>query len=81
MTREDIKTKIDDFLVGEFEIDKAKISDEALLKKDLGIDSLDLVDIVVLIKEEFGVKVETADLGKLQTLANLYDFIDNKLSA
>jgi acyl carrier protein len=81
MTREDIKTKIDDFLVGEFEIDKAKISDEALLKKDLGIDSLDLVDIVVLIKEEFGVKVETSDLGKLQTLANLYDFIDNKLSA
>lgn len=81
MTREDIKNKIDDFLVGEFEIDKAKISDEALLKKDLGIDSLDLVDIVVLIKEEFGVKVETADLGKLQTLANLYDFIDNKLSA
>jgi acyl carrier protein len=81
MTREDIKNKIDDFLVGEFEIDKAKISDEALLKKDLGIDSLDLVDIVVLIKEEFGVKVETADLGKLQTLKNLYDFIDNKLSA
>ena len=60
MNRQEIKAKVDAFLVGELEIDEAKISDDALLKKDLGIDSLDLVDIIVLIKNEFGVK----DSGK-----------------
>ena len=45
MNRQEIKAKVDAFLVGELEIDEAKISDDALLKKDLGIDSLDLVDI------------------------------------
>ena len=49
MNRQEIKAKVDAFLVGELEIDEAKISDDALLKKDLGIDSLDLVDIIYII--------------------------------
>lgn len=81
MNRQEIKAKVDAFLVGELEIDEAKISDDALLKKDLVIDSLDLVDIIVLIKNEFGVKVEASDLGRLQTLGNLYDFIKQKIQA
>ena len=81
MNRQEIKAKVDAFLVGELEIDEAKISDDALLKKDLGIDSLDLVDIIVLIKNEFGVKVEASDPGRLQTLGNLYDFIKQKIQA
>ncbi|MDD7454793.1 MAG: acyl carrier protein [Bacteroidales bacterium] len=81
MTRQEIKAKVDAFLVEELEIDEAKISDDALLKQDLGIDSLDLVDVIVLIKNEFGVKVETSDLGKLQALGNLYDFIKQKIQA
>ena len=81
MNIQEIKAKVDAFLVGELEIDEAKISDDALLKKDLGIDSLDLVDIIVLIKNEFEVKVEASDLGRLQTLGNLYDFIKQKIQA
>lgn len=81
MTRQEIKAKVDAFLVEELEIDEAKISDDALLKQDLGIDSLDLVDVIVLIKNEFGLKVETSDLGKLQALGNLYDFIKQKIQA
>ena len=49
MTIEEIKEKVENILVEEFEIEQDKLQPEALLKQDVGIDSLDFVDIVVAI--------------------------------
>ena len=49
MDKETIVTKVNAFLVDEFEIEEALLSEDALLKKDLGIDSLDIVDICMSI--------------------------------
>jgi acyl carrier protein len=49
MTREEIEEKVRAFLIDDLEIDEEKITDEAKLKEDLGIDSLDFVDIVVIV--------------------------------
>ena len=57
MDKETIITKVNAFLVDEFEIEENILSPDALLKKDLGIDSLDIVDVIVLIDKEFGIKV------------------------
>ena len=80
MNKTEIITKVNGFLVGEFEINEALLKEDAALKKDLGIDSLDIVDIIVLIDKEFGVKVKSEELGRLTTLGSLYDFIEEKLS-
>ena len=80
MSKEEIITKVNGFLVDEFEIDVALLNDNAALKKDLGIDSLDIVDIIVLIDKEFGVKVKAEELGRLTTLGSLYDFIEEKIA-
>lgn len=80
MDRLTIETKINDLLIEEFEIAKDKLVKEASLKKDLAIDSLDIVDIIVLIDKEFGIKVKSEDLGSLKSLGDLYSFIDDRLS-
>ena len=47
MTHEEIVEKVNEFLVDDLEIDGDKIRPEAMLKEEVGIDSLDLVDIIV----------------------------------
>lgn len=78
MDRKAIEEKINGFLAGEFEIDSSKLRADALLRKGLGIDSLDIVDIIVMIDNVFGVKVRTEELAALMTLSDLYDFIEKK---
>jgi len=78
MERKEIISKINDFLVDEFEIEEDVLNDDARLKKDLGIDSLDIVDIIVMIDKVFGIKVKTEELAKLVTLSDLYSFIEEK---
>ena len=56
-----------------------ELKPEANLRKDLGIDSLDVVDVIVLVDREFGVKITTEELKSLVTLSDLYAFIGSKL--
>ena len=51
MNRTEIEEKVRDFLVEDLEIDEEKIYPQAKLKEDMGIDSLDLVDIVVMVRQ------------------------------
>ena len=78
MTIEEIKEKVENILVEEFEIEQDKLQPEALLKQDVGIDSLDFVDIVVAIEREFGFKPSTQDLKQVKTLGELYTFIQDR---
>lgn len=80
MTRTEIKEKVKEFLVEELEIDENKIYDEALLKEDVGIDSLDYVDIVVIVMRVFGFKIQQGDLKDVKTLNDFYDYIEQKLA-
>ena len=54
MERSLIEEKVRNFLIDDLEIDEDKIAPEARLKEDLGIDSLDFVDIVVIVEKNFG---------------------------
>lgn len=76
MTRADIEEKVKNFLVEEFEIEEQKLQPGATLKEDLGIDSLDFVDIVVIVNREFGFKIKPEEMKTVTTLAQFYDYID-----
>ena len=81
MERADIEKTINDFLIEEIEIEKELIKDDALLKNDLGIDSLDFVDIVVLVERHFGFKIKAEEMTDIRTLRQFYDYIEEKVNA
>lgn len=79
MTREEIEAKVRAFLIEELEIDEEKIFPEAKLKDDIGIDSLDFVDIVVLVEKNFGFKIKPEEMAGVDTYAKFCDYIESKL--
>ena len=79
MEREIIIEKVNHFLIEDIEIEENLIEPDALLTKDLGIDSLDVVDIVVIIEQVFGVKIKGEELKDVKTLGSFYDFVEQKI--
>lgn len=78
MSNEEIISKINAFLVEEFEVDGVAIQPDAPLKETLELDSLDYVDLVVIIEGNFGIKVKQEDFIGIQTFQHLYDYVINK---
>ncbi len=68
------------FLVEDLEIDEDKIRDDALMKEDLGIDSLDFLDVVVIVDKNFGFKITPEEMREMKTLKQFYDFIESKVN-
>ncbi|MBQ6192604.1 MAG: acyl carrier protein [Bacteroidaceae bacterium] len=79
MNRTEIEEKVKDFLIEDLEIDEEKIYPEARLKEDMGIDSLDLVDIVVLVDKNFGFKLKAEEMAGVDTYAKFCDYIESKV--
>jgi acyl carrier protein len=75
MDKEDIIKIINSLLIEEFEIEEKEISPNARLKDDLGLESLDFVDIAVLVKKKFGITLKGKDVTSIKTMGNLYDYI------
>lgn len=72
---EEIKKVINTIMEDEFEIDPELIKPEALLGEDLGLDSLDAVDLIVAIDKELGVRIEEEEARNIRTLEDIYDKI------
>ena len=79
MTRTEIEVKVRNFLIEDLEIDEDKISDDAKLKDDMGIDSLDFVDIVVIVERNFGFKIKPEEMAGVTTLRQFVDYIESKV--
>ncbi len=60
----------------EFEIDAALLKPGALLYEDIGLDSLDAVDLIVMVDKELGVRIEEDDARSIRTLEDVYNIID-----
>ena len=76
----EIKKKVDAFLVDELEIDESKIEDDARLKEDLGIDSLEVVDVIVLVEREFGFKMSRERFKEIKTYGEFCQFIADRFA-
>jgi acyl carrier protein len=79
MTRQEIEEKVREFLIEDLEIEEEKIAPEAQLKEDLGIDSLDFVDIVVIVEKKFGFKIKPDEMAGVKTLNQFCDYIESKV--
>ncbi len=74
MTDVEIIEKVNDLLVDEFEVERDTIAPDAILKDTLGLDSLDYVDLVVLIESNFGFKVKPEDFVGIVTFQDFYNY-------
>lgn len=74
MTQEEIIKTVNGFLVDEFEVEESKISPEANLRDTLELDSLDYVDLVVVIESHFGFKVVGEDFLSIHTFQDFYNY-------
>lgn len=79
MTKEEIIKTVNGFLVDEFEVVESKITSEANLRETLELDSLDYVDLVVVIESNFGFKVKGEDFTTIHTFEDFYNYCYNKV--
>ncbi len=81
MDKSEIIEIVNKFLIEEFELEAEDLTPDAHLMNDLEIESLDFVDIVVIIEKDFGFKVKNEDLKDLRTLDDLYNYIYDQKNA
>ena len=79
MERKEIEEKVKAFLIEDLEIEEENIAPEAKLKDDLGIDSLDFVDIVVIVEKNVGFKIKPEEMQGIVTLSQFCDYIESKV--
>ena len=76
MAKEEIFEKLKDLVVDQLGVEEDEVTMEASMQDDLGADSLDLVDLVMSVEEEFGVKVADEDLENIKTVGDIVDYIE-----
>jgi acyl carrier protein len=76
MTDAEIIARIDQVLAEEFELEAEQMQPEAEIFADLGLDSLDIVDMVVVLENAMGVKIrDEKALREIRTLGDIHDFV------
>jgi acyl carrier protein len=81
MNRDEIVKTVNDALIKEFELSPSDMKPEANFFVDLGLDSLDAVDMVIVLEQAFKVKIRTNyEVGKILTLNDLYNYIQELMN-
>ncbi len=78
---EEIIEKINHFLSEEFEVDKTSITPGGNVKEVLELDSLDYIDLVVVIENNFSFKVKPEDFTGIITFSDFYSYVISRVNA
>ena len=65
-------------LVDELQIDEADITMDAELSNDLGINSIELADLVMLCEEKFDIEIDDEDIHKFVTVGDVVNYLENR---
>jgi acyl carrier protein len=71
-----VAEKINTILTEEFELPEESLTADATLQDDLGLDSLDAVDLANRLEEQSGIRLEIRDLVELNTLGDLISLVE-----
>jgi acyl carrier protein len=76
MTEQDAIRMTNEVFIDSFEIPKDKLAPQANIFNDLGLDSLDIVDLVVALQKKFGIMIRSDErVRNIRTLGDIYQFI------
>jgi acyl carrier protein len=78
MSEKSIEEKVKDIIVEQLGVNPEQVTAAASFIGDLGADSLDTVELVMAFEDEFGVEVPDEDAEKLQTVADVVKYIEDK---
>lgn len=71
--------KIKDMLEKQLGIDKSKITEDSDIIKDIGADSLDIVEFLMDAENEWGITIEEEDVKNLHTIGDVVKYIDSRI--
>lgn len=73
-----LSPKIKDIIVEQLGVDPEKVKPEASFIDDLGADSLDIVELVMAMEEEFDLEIPDEDAEKLKTVQDVSSYLEKK---
>jgi len=73
-----IEDKVIDIIVDKLGVERSEVTPEAVFVDDLGADSLDLVELIMAMEEEFGTEIADEDAEKLRTVQDVISFIKTR---
>lgn len=80
MERSEIESRMKDVLVSELGLDESNINPSARFEEDLEVDSLGVVELLMALEDEFGVKIPDEEAESIHTVGEAIDLVHSKLS-
>ena len=79
MTRQEIFNKVKALIVEELQVEEEKVTEDATFESDLGADSLDAIEMITGIEDEFGITIPDEEAMTLRTVGSIVDFVEKNL--
>ena len=73
--------RVKEIIAKELEVDQKQLTSEAKFIEDLGADSLDIVELVMALEEEFGIEIPDEDADKLKTVGDAMNYLKSHAAA
>ena len=77
MSTEEVFNKVKDIIVEQLGVTESSVTSEASFIDDLGADSLDIVELIMALEEEFDMEIPDADAEKIVTVNDVVEYIKN----